>query len=72
MRHPGRNANHVSRGKLAPDAGFDCAIALFVGGYRLSIHQLATQYQGGRSRLHEEDVNLVFMPLRRAVGFAPD
>lgn len=68
MWHPGRNTNHVSRGKPPPDAALNCAIALFMRTHRLAIHQSAAQYQGCRSRLHEEDINLGFVPLGRAVS----
>ena len=72
MWRPGRNTNHISRGKSPPDAALDCAIAFFMRAYGLSIYQRTANHQGCRAGLYEEDVNLGFVPLRRAIGFPVD
>jgi len=68
MGLPGWDADNIVRRKLATDSALDSSVALFAGSHRLSIHQRAAHHSSRRSGLHEEDVDLSFMPLGLAVG----
>jgi hypothetical protein len=64
------NANEIAGGDFLAESALDCAVALFVRGDRFGIDESTTDNESGGARLDKDDIDLRFVPLRSAIGFA--
>src|SRR6185437_11312669 len=68
MRHLGGDADHIARGELLPDAALNGSVTFFMRFGVFRTHQGAAHYERCRTGLHEENVGLILVPFRHAVG----
>src|SRR5215469_939664 len=66
-----RNSDHITSRQCSADPAFDLSVSFLVRLCFFSTHHRSPDQQSGGSRLNEENVRLVFMPLDNPIGFSP-